>query len=98
MYWVASHLASHVGPPFGGNSVELRTKLGARYAKPVIPTFIDQNIVPFLVTDSRLRNLAQKLGLELLKARWVVAQFRAVSINCVANDVATSFCLHDSGG
>ena len=88
----------HIFPTGIGTFIEARTKLRGNDMEPIVSALINEHIVPLLVTDSGLRNLAEKLRLEVFKARWIFARFRAVSINCVTNELATSLCLDDSRG
>jgi len=55
--------------------------------EPVVRTVVYKHILPLLITDCRLRNFGQKLGLELFKAKWVFARFGAVRVDCLTNDV-----------
>jgi len=64
--------------------------------EPIVRALINEHIIPLLVTNGRPRNLAEKLGLEIFKVRWVFARLCAVSIDCVTNEIATSLRLLDS--
>ena len=95
---VSHAMLIHVLPMLTGVLVKARAKLRGNDMEPVVRALIYEHIVPLLVTDSRLRNLAEKLGLKVFKARWVFAGLLAISVNCVTNDFAASLCLHDSRG
>ena len=82
------YLPTSIGP-----FVKTRPKLGGDDMEPVVRAPINQHIVPLLVTHSRLRNLAEKLGLEVFKTSWVFAGFCTVSVDCMTNYVATLLCL-----